>query len=354
MSIGTARMASMCLPNSELHIGVKWEGTPVLQRALADPMRPPALLYPRTESSEDLPLRLRGPVTLIALDGTWSQTKNMLRDNPTLARLPRVAFDPVVPSEYRIRREPKPSCVSTIEALAVALGLLEGQPERFVALLTPFRRMIDQQIELRERNRTIPCRHVKMERSPSARLPAVLGQRHRDIVCVVSEANAWPWRQKARRNQFPDELVHWVAYRVATGDAFEIVIKPRHPLGPNTTGHVGLSIEQLNAGHSLEHLVAAWQAFIRPSDIVCSWGSYALGLFTAAGGKLPALRFDLRSVIKDVVKRNIGTLESYAQNLAGDSAPLASGRAGMRLRLLSRVADDLWQGKSHGGLPIET
>src|SRR4051812_19073373 len=46
VAIGTARMASLCLPNSELHVGVCWEGSAALERALSDPARPAALLYP--------------------------------------------------------------------------------------------------------------------------------------------------------------------------------------------------------------------------------------------------------------------------------------------------------------------
>ena len=46
VAIGTARMASLCLPNSELHVGVHWRGSTALARALSDPGRPAALLYP--------------------------------------------------------------------------------------------------------------------------------------------------------------------------------------------------------------------------------------------------------------------------------------------------------------------
>jgi len=46
VAIGTARMASLCLPNSELHVGVRWQGSSALARALSDPSRPAALLYP--------------------------------------------------------------------------------------------------------------------------------------------------------------------------------------------------------------------------------------------------------------------------------------------------------------------
>src|SRR5687768_16463564 len=45
MSIGTARMASLCLPNAELHVGVQMEPA-ALARVLGDPERPAVSLRP--------------------------------------------------------------------------------------------------------------------------------------------------------------------------------------------------------------------------------------------------------------------------------------------------------------------
>ena len=137
MPIGTARMANLSLPNSELHVGIDWQRSSALLTAISDPLRPALLLYPGDESIDVDQQPPVGPVTLVVVDGTWSQAKKMIRENPILNRLPRFTFQPPNPSEYRIRREPKPHCVSTIEALVFALGALEGEPERFRALLLP-------------------------------------------------------------------------------------------------------------------------------------------------------------------------------------------------------------------------
>ena len=104
MPIGTARMASLCLPGSELHVGVQWEGHAALARALSDPERPAALLYPGPGAVDVLAHPPGHPVTLVVVDGTWWQAKTLVRDNPTLAALPRFAFRPPTPSQYRIRR----------------------------------------------------------------------------------------------------------------------------------------------------------------------------------------------------------------------------------------------------------
>jgi DTW domain-containing protein YfiP len=123
VAFGTAHMASLCLAGAELHVGVKFGGSPALTRALSDPERPAILLYPgegAIDVSEDPP---KGPVTLVVVDGTWWQARKVVRQNPELAALPRYSFRPPRPSEYRIRREPEEEYVSTIEALVHVLGV---------------------------------------------------------------------------------------------------------------------------------------------------------------------------------------------------------------------------------------
>jgi len=139
MPIGTARMASLCLPQAELHVGVRWTDSAPLARALGDPTRPPILLYPGPGARDILREPPRGPVTLVVVDGTWAQAKTVVRDNPVLHALPRYAFATPEPSQYRIRREPRAEYVSTIEALMHVLGVLEGEPARFRSLLDPLR-----------------------------------------------------------------------------------------------------------------------------------------------------------------------------------------------------------------------
>ena len=187
MAIGTARMASLCLPNSELHVGIDFEDSPALRRALSDPERPAALLYPGEGAADVLRDPPKGPITLVVVDGTWWQASKLVRKNTTLAKLPRYAFAAPSPSEYRIRREPDAAYVSTIEALAHVLGILEGDPERLQGLLRPFRAMIDKQIEFATSVRGARVRHNKGPSVPKAPpIPAVLAVRPRSVVCVTA------------------------------------------------------------------------------------------------------------------------------------------------------------------------
>lgn len=345
VAIGTARMASLCLPSSELHVGVDWEGSPALLRALSDPARPPALLYPGEGAIDIAQSPPSGPITLVVVDGTWSQTKTLVRHNPRLAALPRYAFVPPAPSEYRIRREPRETYVSTIEALVHVLGVLEGAPERFAALLLPFRAMVDMQIEHERRFHGGRLRRAQRNDQAPRRplLPDVLRQRAGDLVCVIGEANAWPFRAAMGSSAYPDELVQWVACRLSTGEVFERVIAPVQPLGPNTMTHTRLSAERLATGCSMAELFAAWNAFVRDTDVLCSWGHHAKSLFAGAGGALPREQIDMRPVARAFAKGRVGPLPDLAARFSGAQAPasLGAGRAGVRLGQLAAVARHL-------------
>lgn len=103
----------------------------------------PGAAYPDV----DLDVRIE---TLVAIDGTWAQAKNIFRCTPALHTARRVCFSSGVNGEYTFRREPQQHCLSTLESLAHALPLLE--PEAHVgakarqALLTAFRCLVQNQL----------------------------------------------------------------------------------------------------------------------------------------------------------------------------------------------------------------
>ncbi len=334
--IGTARMAAMCLPNAELHVGVRWAGSAALTRALSDPARPAVHLYPGEGAIDVASHPPPGPVTLVVVDGTWWQARKVIRENPELAALPRYSFTPPTPSEYRIRKEPDPLFVSTIEALVHVLGVLEGDRERFAALLAPFRAMIDAQIACAQRFQQARTRHERAPRPPRRRLPPLLA-RGGNLVCVSGEANAWPYGSSERAARYPEELVQWLAIRPRTGERLELLKAPRH-LAPMTPFHLGLSRGALESGCTGELLRERWRAFLRDDDVLCSWGTYATALFEAEGGYLPAVRLDLRQVARVHLKGRFGTPDDLLTRLDLGSAPaLGPGRAGQRLGQLVQL-----------------
>lgn len=344
VAIGTARMASLCLPSSELHVGVRWSGSSALARALGDPTRPAALLYPGDGSVDVGVAPPAHPITLVVIDGTWSQTKKMLRLNPELAALPRYSFVPRAKSEYRIRREPDDAFVSTIEALVNVLGALEGEPARFEALLTPFRAMVDTQIDRQSTNHTPRTKRARGKRETRGHIPAVLRERLDDVVCMVAEANAWAYGSAERPTDGGSqagEIVRAVAVRLGTNEVFDSIIAPRIRLAPTTAFHVGLPAERLEAGVSLDAFREAWASFLRPTDVLATWGHHAVKLFEGSGALLPTEQVDLRRIARALEHSPVGAIEGYAARIEGSSGALSDGRAGSRLGIVAAVARHL-------------
>ena len=67
-----------------------------------------------------------GPYCLVTPDGSWRQASKMARRIPALAEMPRFSLPPGAPTRYLLRDEPKDGGLATFEAIARALGILEG------------------------------------------------------------------------------------------------------------------------------------------------------------------------------------------------------------------------------------
>ena len=347
MPIGTAHMAHLCLPNSVVHVGMQWDGSEALHEACGDPARPPVLLYPGDDARDILADPPQGPVTLIVVDGTWSQARNLVRDNPELGALPRYQFEAPTPTTYRIRREPDAAYVSTLEAIMHVLGVLEDDPTRFAALLAPMKVMVDAQVAA-EAATTNP-RHARKRKRRSAfeRLPRDLRDAFDSLVLVMGDANAWPHSSAERAAG--DELVHWVAVRPADGTALVSTLAPRNPLAPATSERTGLSPEALRAGTSPAAFLAELEAFWRPGDVVASWGHHALRLLQGAGGRIPGSYIDLRLAARLQTNRKPGMLESFAKHEGLEpSPPLVATRAGHRVAHLVEIVA-MWRALGEGG-----
>lgn len=331
-AIGTARLAARCLRGARVVAGVALDAHPEVQAALADPERPPILLWPGPGARDLGRAPPTGPVTLVAVDGTWWQAQKLLRVNPVLAALPRYGLAPAAPSEYRIRREPRAECLSTIEALAQALGLLEGEPARYAAMLVPFRAMVDAQIRHRDQAGGRPRDRSRLLARRG--LPWVVPEALRDlgrVVLAAAEANAWPLRAK---REHPDELVHWVSVRGDGRGLTSVVGRPTHPLAPAVEAHTGLAAERLRGGVARAALRAAVEGALGPDDVLVTWGPYAASLLAGEGWLAGARRVDLRRVAADWLRDAPGPLEAFAAAGAGPVERLAEGRAGLRVAQL--------------------
>jgi len=69
----------------------------------------------------------RGEATILLVpDGTWSQTRKLCKREPLLAEAEAVALPPAPAGRYDLRRNAPAGTVCTLEAIARALGVLEG------------------------------------------------------------------------------------------------------------------------------------------------------------------------------------------------------------------------------------
>jgi DTW domain-containing protein len=332
--INTARLAELALSNAERHVGIDFSESPRVRELLGDARTPAILLYPGPGARDLASEPPEGPVTLVVLDGTWWQSKKLLKSNPALAKLPRYAFDPVEPSRYRIRREPERHCVSTIEAIAHALAHLERGQTDVSALLKPFDAMVEHQLRfIREGSEP---RHVAKPRSAQrTRWPAVLAERSDDLVVGYGEANAWP-----RGTPLGDgsEIVHLVAERVVSGERFEAFVAPRRPLAPSFTHHTGIAPDAVLSGESFAAFVERWRAFLRPNDILGGWGYYWSEALRREGAPLPE-RVDLRELARRALRSRPGDVEECAARLdANPERAWAPGRTGRRAAGATAVA----------------
>jgi len=335
--INTARIAELALSNSTLHVGLDFAQDKALQAALSDAAAPPVLLYP-SEDAKDLASEAPpGPVTLVVIDGTWWQASKLFKLNPFLQSLPRYGLAPSEESRYRIRREPAAHCLSTIEALEAALSLLERRPGGFPELLKPFDTMVETQLDFV--NREHRPRH---RRSAEARVrPLVapaLSERPESLVIGYGEANAWPYGSPGLH--LP-EVVHWAAVRPATGERFEAYVVPSGPLAPSFEAHSRLIADRIGRGESRVDFAQRFSAFLRPGDVLASWGFYASELLRTEGIALPP-RLDLREAAIHALGRRVGQLEDYLTALGvAPRLPWAAGRTGTRLAAMEALAERL-------------
>lgn len=91
---------------------------------------------------------------IILIDGTWSQAKTLWWRNAWLLKLRRAILVPSQKSLYgKLRREPKPNCVSTLETAADVLDWLGEDPSKSKALRAGMLRMLERYEELQKQKR---------------------------------------------------------------------------------------------------------------------------------------------------------------------------------------------------------
>lgn len=166
--LGSAALLVRGLENAELKVGLSWRSL----RSVAGEDAIPSewLVLYLGAKGKDFPEEVNfastkgdpvaapaGVKGILVLDGTWSQAKALWWRNSWLTKLKRVVLRPRAPSLYgRLRKEPRPEAVSTIESVAMALGRIDPRgAELRPHLEDAFSRMLK---EYRERGKRLVSR----------------------------------------------------------------------------------------------------------------------------------------------------------------------------------------------------
>jgi DTW domain-containing protein YfiP len=95
------------------------------------------LFYPAdgaVELTREFVASVDRPIQLIVPDGNWRQASKVAIRHPELAHLTRVKISAPNTARFHLRREHSPEGMSTLEAIARAIGVIEGE-EAGAALL---------------------------------------------------------------------------------------------------------------------------------------------------------------------------------------------------------------------------
>lgn len=128
LTTNTARLACLALPHSEIRI--RGEREPVNSSPLLAGYTNAILLYPTDDALElnsTLVETLPRPITLVVPDGSWRQARKVATREKELLGIPRIKLPVGAPSSYRLRKAPHFEGLSTFEAIAQAIGILEGK-----------------------------------------------------------------------------------------------------------------------------------------------------------------------------------------------------------------------------------
>jgi DTW domain-containing protein len=145
----TGQLAARCLQRSSVELVGQRDRlieTPLVHQ------EEPLLLFPAADAEPIERYATSGlPIALFVPDGNWPQASKMRRRGPGFQEIRCVTLPDTGPSEYRLRAEPRTGGLATLEAIARALRILEGEdgPAIEAAMLAVFRIMVSRTLWFR-------------------------------------------------------------------------------------------------------------------------------------------------------------------------------------------------------------
>lgn len=174
--IATGRMAHLSLKRSMIVVGQDFSKDGRITAMLEDPRYRSLLLYPGRHATDISNLGKQGggqgfvdgrELLIFVVDGTWATARKTMRLSENLRSMECIAFQPPKESNFRVRKQPKAACLSTIEAIHHTIELL-GESQGFDVksrvhdqLLQPFDHMVEKQLTY------LPSKELSQSRSAS-------------------------------------------------------------------------------------------------------------------------------------------------------------------------------------------
>lgn len=121
----TGRLALHALTNSQMY--VRGKDTQRLDlSSLLVPEYESYVLFPSEDALNLEDLQPQKPIQLIVTDGNWRQASKLNTRHPELGHLPRVKISTANTARHHLRKEHFSEGMATLEAIALALGVVEG------------------------------------------------------------------------------------------------------------------------------------------------------------------------------------------------------------------------------------
>ncbi len=125
----TGQLALKSLVNSEMRIRGEQNKEPLDLSDLLTANYQSYLFFPSDDAVELTPELVQSsplPIQLIVPDGNWRQASKVFSRHPELKALIKVKISAVNKSNLHLRTEHTPEGMATLQAIALALGIIEG------------------------------------------------------------------------------------------------------------------------------------------------------------------------------------------------------------------------------------
>lgn len=129
---GTGRLSHLTLKDSEIVIDTTFDNNRRVKELLSDPDFTPVILFPHKESLLTREIKEKIYISgkrllIILIDATWDLAKKMILRSPSLMDIPKITFSNSYESQFKFKKQPMKSYLSTIETCYYLINELKSE-----------------------------------------------------------------------------------------------------------------------------------------------------------------------------------------------------------------------------------